>query len=278
MDSIDDATLLAFLKEAKWDTLLQDADIKTLCLDLKAKVDAAGGDVDLASAHRIKLVVVGDGAVGKTSLLITYANDKFPTDYVPTVFENYTAQMSLNGESILLHLWDTAGQEDYDRLRPLSYPGTDLLLMCYSTAHKPSLESIKRKWAPEVKHHIPTVPLFLVGTKLDLKEELIKNPNPDFDVVPTEEGQAMADTIHALKFFEISAKTRTNLDALFQEAVTHCLQVAAKKKAEEASNNAGSAGGSSGSSNSTASGTSDTPAPAPSGELRKEKDKKCLLQ
>ena len=53
----------------------------------------------------------------KTSLLIVYATGKFPTQYLPTVFENYTAQMERDSGNILLHLWDTAGQEDYDRLR-----------------------------------------------------------------------------------------------------------------------------------------------------------------
>jgi len=226
-------------------------------------------------------VVVGDGAVGKTSLLISFATDKFPTDYVPTVFENYTAQMNLNGETILLHLWDTAGQEDYDRLRPLSYPGTDLLLMCYSTANKPSLESIKRKWSPEIKHHIPTVPLFLVGTKLDLKEELKKNPNPDFEIVSTEEGQAMADSIGALKFFEISAKTRLNLDVLFQEAVNHVLSLVDAKKKTEAENPTSSSSNhshSSPSSSSTSSASSATVTAPIVKKTEADKDKKCILQ
>jgi len=222
-DDIDETTLLNFLQNTNWDALLSDPEIKATCLELRRKAEAmASGDI--ASAIRIKLVVVGDGAVGKTSLLISFATDKFPTDYVPTVFENYTAQMKLKEETILLHLWDTAGQEDYDRLRPLSYPGADLILLCFSTAHKPSLESIKVKWHPEVRHHIPKVPFFLVGTKLDLREALDKDPNPDFETVKTEEGQALANELKALKYIEISAKTRQNLDHLFQEAVGVVLQ------------------------------------------------------
>jgi small GTP-binding protein len=268
---IDDVTLLGFLKEAKWDTLLEVPEIHSICVDLKSKVEAIQGDVDLASAHRIKLVVVGDGAVGKTSLLISFATDKFPVDYVPTVFENYTAQMTLNNETILLHLWDTAGQEDYDRLRPLSYPGTDLLLMCYSTAHKPSLESVLRKWSPEVKFHIPNVPCFLIGTKMDLKEQLIQNPNPDFEIVGTDEGQKMANDVGALKFFEISAKTRAGLNEVFQEAVTHVLST---KKAQ----NPGPSSVVSASPASTST-SSMPPSSASSGVLKKaDKDKKCILQ
>ena len=64
-----------------------------------------------------------------------------------------------------LALWDTAGQEDYDRLRPLSYPDTDVILMCFSIDSPDSLENIPEKWTPEVKHFCPLVPIILVGNK-----------------------------------------------------------------------------------------------------------------
>lgn len=81
---------------------------------------------------RKKLVIVGDGACGKTCLLIVFSKDQFPEVYVPTVFENYVADIEVDGKHVELALWDTAGQEDYDRLRPLSYPDTDVILMCFS--------------------------------------------------------------------------------------------------------------------------------------------------
>uniref|UniRef100_A0A8P4FX20 Ras homolog family, member Ab n=1 Tax=Dicentrarchus labrax TaxID=13489 RepID=A0A8P4FX20_DICLA len=84
------------------------------------------------AAIRKKLVIVGDGACGKTCLLIVFSKDQFPEVYVPTVFENYVADIEVDGKQVELALWDTAGQEDYDRLRPLSYPDTDVILMCFS--------------------------------------------------------------------------------------------------------------------------------------------------
>ncbi|KAK4809319.1 hypothetical protein QYF61_023312 [Mycteria americana] len=105
------------------------------------------------AAIRKKLVIVGDGACGKTCLLIVFSKDQFPEVYVPTVFENYIADIEVDGKQAVcellsrvplpyqveLALWDTAGQEDYDRLRPLSYPDTDVILMCFSIDSPDSL-------------------------------------------------------------------------------------------------------------------------------------------
>ncbi|VDP91645.1 unnamed protein product [Echinostoma caproni] len=114
--------------------------------------------------HTIKCVVVGDGAVGKTCLLISYTTNKFPTDYVPTVFDNYAVTVMVAGEPYTLGLFDTAGQEDYDRLRPLSYPQTDVFLVCFSVVSPSSYENVKEKAFNDEKWKTKTVPVDRIVT------------------------------------------------------------------------------------------------------------------
>ena len=68
--------------------------------------------------------------------------NEFPEAYVPTVFDNHSTMVMCDGKVVNLQLWDTAGQEDYDRLRPLSYPGTQVFLLCFSTISKASYENV----------------------------------------------------------------------------------------------------------------------------------------
>jgi len=222
--------ILTWANSVKWEKYIDDkavlgglTQLKERISSLKQGSDGSGGGAN----QRVKLVVVGDGAVGKTSLLISFAKGKFPTDYVPTVFENYTAQTKLDdGSPVLLHLWDTAGQEDYDRLRPLSYPGADLVLLCFSTVTKSSYASIKEKWYPEVNHYVPDVPYFLIGTKVDLRDEEQADPaTGEYEPVTNEEGEEMKKQINAVKYLEVSSKTRQNLDKVFKLAVDTVLKV-----------------------------------------------------
>ncbi|XP_043826402.1 transforming protein RhoA-like isoform X2 [Dromiciops gliroides] len=168
------------------------------------------------AAIRKKLVIVGDGACGKTCLLIVFSKDQFPEVYVPTVFENYV--------------------EDYHRLRPLSYPDTDVVLMCFSIENPDSLENIREKWTPEVKHFCPNVPIILVGSKKDLRNdehtrrELAKMKQ---EPVKPEEGRDMANQIGAFAYMECSAKTKDGVRAVFEMATRAALQARPQKKKTE---------------------------------------------
>ncbi|XP_032810112.1 rho-related GTP-binding protein RhoA-D-like [Petromyzon marinus] len=187
----------------------------------------------MATTLRKKLVIVGDGACGKTCLLIVFSKDQFPEVYVPTVFENYVADMEVDGKQVELALWDTAGQEDYNRLRPLSYPDTDVILMCFSIDSPDSLGNITDRWTAEVRHFCPNVPIVLVGNKKDLrnddntKRELAKIKQ---EPVRVEEGRDMANRINAFGYMECSAKTKDGVREVFEMAARAALQVRKRKK------------------------------------------------
>jgi len=181
---------------------------------------------------RKKLVIVGDGACGETCLLIVFSKDQFPEVYVPTVFENYVADIEVDTKQVELALWDTAGQEDYDRLRPLSYPDTDVILMCFSIDSPDSLENIPEKWTPEVRHFCPSVPIILVGNKKDLRHDnstLRELGKMKQQPVTVEEGNAMADKIGAYGYMECSARTKDGVREVFELATKAALQARKRK-------------------------------------------------
>lgn len=177
----------------------------------------------MAACKMIKLVVVGDGAVGKTCMLHSYCNNTFPSGYEPTIFDNYSAQLAVDGRPLTLSLWDTAGQEDYDRLRPLSYPQTDVFLLCFSLINKDSLTNVTSRWLPEIRYHAPDAKIVLVGTKSDL----LDNPSPEMVdrlwMVDEAEASALATRIGAT-YLRCSALTQSGLKDVFHAAVRTVLQ------------------------------------------------------
>lgn len=182
--------------------------------------------VSQPAEFRRKLVIVGDGACGKTCLLIVFSKGSFPHVYVPTVFDNYVSDVEVDGRRVELALWDTAGQEDYDRLRPLSYPDSDVILICFAVDSPDSLDNVQEKWISEVLHFCNGIPIILVGCKMDLRndpkkiEELARTSQRP---VSPEEGRAIADKIGAIQYCECSAKTQEGVQEVFEAATRAAL-------------------------------------------------------
>lgn len=173
----------------------------------------------------IKCVVVGDGAVGKTCMLMSYTENKFPSDYVPTVFDNYSANVPVDGRMINVGFWDTAGQDDYEKLRPLSYRDANVIILSFSLVNRPSYENIPTKWIKELKEWVPQAPIILVGTMLDLRQsEAYIKDRPTNSVVTNSMGEQMKESIGAFKYVECSALTQESLKLVFDTAIIAALR------------------------------------------------------
>lgn len=93
--------------------------------------------------HLLQCVFVGDGAVGKTSLIISYTTNGYPSEYVPTAIDTYHAVVHVDGQPLTLELCDTPGQDDFDTLRPLVYPSTDVFLLCFSVVMPSTFQNVR---------------------------------------------------------------------------------------------------------------------------------------
>ena len=139
----------------------------------------------------------------------------------------------VDGKELVLNLWDTAGQEDFEKLRPLSYNNTDVFIVCFSLVSHDSLINVREKWLPELRKYCKGSELILVGTKLDLRrdpkylEELKANGG---SVVHTEDAEELKRSAGFAKYIEVSAKTKENVKKVFDEVVRLSIQKKTKKK------------------------------------------------
>ncbi|SCU88240.1 LADA_0E09010g1_1 [Lachancea dasiensis] len=175
------------------------------------------------NAVRRKLVIIGDGACGKTSLLHVFTLGKFPQEYHPTVFENYVTDCRVDGIKVTLALWDTAGQEEYERLRPFSYSKANIVLIGFAIDDLESLRNARSKWTEEALRYCPDSPIILVGLKSDLRRT--ERNSSDRQFVRQEEAEKVAHAIGAKRYMECSALDGTGVDDVFEVATRTSLLV-----------------------------------------------------
>ncbi|XP_040569490.1 rho-related GTP-binding protein RhoU [Lepeophtheirus salmonis] len=175
-------------------------------------------------SKRIKCVFLGDGAVGKTSLIVAYTTDGYTSEYVPTAIDTYDVVVRVDGVPLTFEMCDTPGQEDFDDLRPLVYPNTDVFILCFSVVSPTSFKNIKEKWIPELKKRSSRkTPVLLVGTQSDLREDVntLLELNRNYEAPVTEnEAKKMASALGCKGYVESSALTQKNLKEIFDEAIT----------------------------------------------------------
>nr|XP_029727536.1 ras-like GTP-binding protein RhoL [Aedes albopictus] len=189
------------------------------------------------SHDMLNIVVVGDGTVGKTCLLHAYTDESFKNFYQPTIYDKESIEMTLDGQRHTIQLHDTAGQEDYDRIRQQfirSHTSTvrnlifkdcscshallqaHCFMLCYSIDKRVTYENITSKWIPELTAE-KRIPIVLIATKLDLRKDI----NTE---VSTAQGERLKRTINANSFVECSAKQNINVKLAVEEAVRACFQ------------------------------------------------------
>lgn len=170
---------------------------------------------------------------------------------MPTVFENYVTDCRVDGRSVQLALWDTAGQEDYERLRPLAYSKAHVILIGFSMDTPDSLENVKnkvrallsclasnkslisKKWIDEANERCPGVPIILVGLKKDLREDPLaieEMRKKSLKFVTTKEGSDIGTQIGARKYLECSSLTGEGVDDVFEAATRAALLTFEKQK------------------------------------------------
>ncbi|XP_011788830.1 PREDICTED: rho-related GTP-binding protein RhoU [Colobus angolensis palliatus] len=135
--------------------------------------------------------------------------------------------VSVDGRPVRLQLCDTAGQDEFDKLRPLCYTNTDIFLLCFSVVSPSSFQNVSEKWVPEIRCHCPKAPIILVGTQSDLREDvkiLIELDKCKEKPVPEEAAKLCAEEIKAASYIECSALTQKNLKEVFDAAIVAGIQ------------------------------------------------------
>ncbi|XP_078516523.1 rho-related GTP-binding protein RhoU-like [Lissotriton helveticus] len=191
--------------------------------------------------RRLKCVLLGDGAVGKTSLLVSYTTNGYPTRYIPTAFDDFSAVVQVDNTPVRLQLCDTAGQDEFDKLRYFCYPKADVFILCFSVVSPSSFQNVSEKWIPEIRQHCPTAPIVLVGTQCDLREDvkvLIELDRYKEKPVPPLAATSLAEKVGAVGYVECSALTQKNLKEVFDTTILNGLKYSDFKASKERKNKA----------------------------------------
>lgn len=171
--------------------------------------------------HLFKLLIIGDSGVGKSSLLLRFADNTFSGSYITTIGVDFKIRtLQVEGEKVKLQIWDTAGQERFRTITSTYYRGTHGVIVVYDVTNGESFANVKR-WLHEIEQNCDVVNRILVGNK---------NDDPDRKVVLTEDAQRFADQM-GIRLFETSAKENINVEEMFN-AIT-CMVLKTKREQKQ---------------------------------------------
>jgi len=190
----------------------------------KLKVDTNGNDKndkDEQGDSLLKVLTIGDSGVGKSSLILRFADNVFAESYIATIGSDFKTKMvQVKDRRVKLQVWDTAGQERFRTITSSYYRGAQIILVCYDTTKADTFHNIP-KWLQEVQRYaIENVTVVLLGCKSDLKSER---------EVSEDEAKEYADNL-SLKYAECSAKDGNNIEYCFNVAIYQWYEDSAKRK------------------------------------------------
>ena len=169
------------------------------------------------NSHSIKVVVAGDSDVGKVHLLTILKGEPYPERYVPTIFDNYMQEVKYYGKKQVLNIWDTPGQDEFDRTRPLSYQDADVILLCFGLNNRKSFNNAMEHWASEIDYYCKESKVILIGTNLDLRT----NSN---DSVTDAEALEFCKRKNYVGYIATSAKEGIGMSQIFPKVIECALE------------------------------------------------------
>ncbi|XP_013777954.1 ras-related protein Rab-35-like isoform X1 [Limulus polyphemus] len=176
--------------------------------------------------HLFKLLIIGDSGVGKSSLLLRFADNTFTGNYITTIGVDFKIRtIEVDGERVKLQIWDTAGQERFRTITSTYYRGTHGVIVVYDVTNGESFANVKR-WLHEIDQNCDVVNRILVGNK---------NDDPDNKVVLKEDAQRFTDHM-GIMLFETSAKDNINVEEMFNAITKMVLKTKKEQKERQQQN------------------------------------------
>lgn len=173
-------------------------------------------------SSRVKITIVGDQSVGKTSFINVCFRESISSDYIPTVFDNYTNDVSFRNSTTRIAFFDTGGATEYSLLARLSYPNTDIFLICFDISNPNSLSNVVTRWYQDIRSNVNDPTIILVGLKKDLRNNRsIIQQLSELGQAPVSREEAMLKCreINAIDYFECSALLNEGINEVIISAI-----------------------------------------------------------